>query len=47
MYEIRKITSNEVDEALSLALKVFIEFEAPDYRLENSYQSCFRKKRIP
>ena len=34
MYEIRKITSNEVDEALSLALKVFIEFEAPDYRLE-------------
>lgn len=34
MYEIRKVTSNEVDEALSLALEVFMEFEAPDYKPE-------------
>lgn len=30
-YPIRKITGSEVDEALSLALEVFMEFEAPDY----------------
>ena len=30
-YPIRKITSGEVDEALALALEVFMEFEAPDY----------------
>ena len=30
-YPIRKITGEEVDEALSLALEVFMEFEAPDY----------------
>lgn len=34
MYEIRKITSFEVDEALSLALEVFMQFEAPDYKPE-------------
>ena len=28
---IRKITSNEVEQAMELALEVFIEFEAPDY----------------
>lgn len=32
MYEIRKINSSEVMEALSLALEVFLEFEAPDYQ---------------
>lgn len=31
MYEIRKITSDEVETALALALEVFMEFEAPDY----------------
>lgn len=34
MYEIRKISSNEIDEALTLALDVFMEFEAPDYKPE-------------
>lgn len=34
MYEIRKIKSGEVDEALDLALDVFMEFEAPDYKPE-------------
>lgn len=34
MYEIRKVKPDEVDEALSLALEVFMEFEAPDYKLE-------------
>lgn len=33
-YEIRKITGNDVDEALALALDVFMEFEAPDYKPE-------------
>lgn len=28
---IRKITSNEVENAMSLALEVFMQFEAPDY----------------
>ena len=32
MYLIRKITHNEVEEAL--ALEVFMQFEAPDYRPE-------------
>ena len=31
MYTIRKITPAEVREALSLALEVFLQFEAPDY----------------
>lgn len=31
MYLIRKITGGEADEALALALDVFMEFEAPDY----------------
>lgn len=34
MYDIRKVRSGEVDEALSLALEVFMEFEAPDYKPE-------------
>ncbi len=34
MYPIRKITGNEVDEALALALEVFMQFEAPDYKPE-------------
>ena len=34
MYEIRKIYSNEVTEALALALEVFLQFEAPDYKPE-------------
>jgi hypothetical protein len=28
---IRKITSNEVESAMNLALEVFMQFEAPDY----------------
>lgn len=31
MYTIRRINSDEVEEALSLALEVFMEFEAPVY----------------
>ena len=31
MYPIRKITPAEVRDALSLALEVFLQFEAPDY----------------
>ena len=34
MYSIRKIKPNEVSDALSLALEVFMQFEAPDYRPE-------------
>ena len=34
MFEIRKIHSNEVREALALALEVFLQFEAPDYKPE-------------
>ncbi len=34
MYEIRKITSTEVNEALNLAFEVFMQFEAPDYKPE-------------
>ena len=34
MYSIRKINSCEVEEALSLALEVFMQFEAPDYKPE-------------
>lgn len=36
MYPIRKITGGEVDEALALALEVFMEFEAPDYGPEGT-----------
>ena len=28
---IRKITANEVESAMALALEVFMQFEAPDY----------------
>ncbi|MDE6442166.1 MAG: GNAT family N-acetyltransferase [Clostridia bacterium] len=31
MYIIRKITADEVNDALELALEVFMQFEAPDY----------------
>ena len=34
MYFIRKINSDEVTEALALALEVFMQFEAPDYKPE-------------
>lgn len=34
MYTIRRINSHEVEEALTLALEVFMEFEAPDYKPE-------------
>lgn len=34
MYSIRKITYDEVEEALALALEVFMQFEAPDYKPE-------------
>ncbi len=32
--EYRRITDNEIDKALDLVLKVFMEFEAPDYSPE-------------
>lgn len=34
MYFIRRINSDEVNEALALALEVFMQFEAPDYSPE-------------
>lgn len=34
MYYIRKINENEVEKALGLALEVFMQFEAPDYKPE-------------
>ncbi len=34
MYNIRKINKNEVKESLDLALEVFMQFEAPDYKPE-------------
>ncbi len=34
MYEIHKIHGDEVTEALALALEVFMQFEAPDYKPE-------------
>lgn len=34
MYTIRKINADEVEEALSLASEVFMQFEAPDYKPE-------------
>lgn len=36
MYEIRRITADEVNEALALALEVFLEFEAPAYTPEGT-----------
>lgn len=40
-YEIRKIRENEVSEALALAMEVFLQFEAPDYKPEGV--ETFRK----
>ncbi|MCH5195871.1 MAG: GNAT family N-acetyltransferase [Oscillospiraceae bacterium] len=34
MYFIRRINSDEVTDALALALEVFMQFEAPDYKPE-------------
>lgn len=34
MYEIRKIYADEVKDALALALDIFLQFEAPDYKPE-------------
>lgn len=34
LYEIRKIYTHEVKERLALALKVFLQFEASDYKPE-------------
>lgn len=36
MYHIRKITAAETDEALALAVEVFMQFEAPDYKPEGT-----------
>ena len=41
MYEIRKIKENEVKEALDLAMEVFLQFQAPDYKPEGV--ETFRK----
>lgn len=41
MYEIRKIKENEVEQALSLVMEVFMQFEAPDYKPEGV--ETFRK----
>ncbi len=47
MYDIRKITSGEVDDALALALEVFMEFEAPEYKPEgvNSFKSFIQDEK--
>lgn len=34
MYPIRKVNSDEVNEAIALAFEVFMQFEAPDYSPE-------------
>lgn len=48
MYEIRKVTSPEVEKALSLALDVFMEFEAPDYKPEGveTFKSFIRDEKL-
>lgn len=48
VYEIRKITDTEVDEALELALEVFMEFEAPDYKPEGveTFKSFIRNETL-
>ena len=35
-YTVRKIQSEEVEEALALALEVFMQFEAPAYKPEGT-----------
>lgn len=47
-YEIRKITGTEVNEALELALEVFMEFEAPDYKPEGveTFKSFIRNETL-
>lgn len=47
-YEIRKISSSKVDEALQLALDVFMEFEAPDYKPEGieTFRSFIRGEEL-
>lgn len=44
MYRIRKITAAETDEALALALEVFMQFEAPDYKPEGT--AAFKRDMI-
>ena len=44
MYHIRKITESEVDEAVALALNVFMEFEAPEYKPEGT--AAFKRDMI-
>ena len=48
MYEIRKVKGGEVDEALELALDVFMEFEAPDYKTEGveTFKSFIRGEEL-
>ena len=41
MYIIRRINSNEVEEALPLAWEVLQQFESPDYRPEGT--EAFRR----
>ena len=47
MYTIRRINSDEVEEALALALEVFMEFEAPDYKPEGveTFRSLVQRDR--
>ena len=40
--EYRRITDNEIDKALDLVLKVFMEFEAPDYSPEGVRNGTFK-----
>lgn len=48
MYDIRKVQSGEVDEALRLSLEVFMEFEAPDYKPEGveTFKSFIGEERL-
>lgn len=49
MYTIRRINENEVDEALDLALDVFMEFEAPEYKPEGveTFRQCIIEGKNP
>ncbi|MCM1166828.1 MAG: GNAT family N-acetyltransferase [Lachnospiraceae bacterium] len=47
-YEIRHVAPDEVDAALKLALEVFLEFEASDYKPEGveTFKSFIRDERL-
>ena len=46
MFTVRKLSENEISEALKLAWKVFYEYEAPDYSAEGTeeFRRCLEDK---